>query len=376
MKKSIISLLMVFIISIIIQVSPVNAGSDVFGVMVSGGGGIPNVTNILKDLGAKWIRLNYHLGSKSADIAKFLDAGFDIVITFNNNDVSNMITTYGTPKEFVNAGFPFSSKDVYQQRIRDVLMPLLPYIKNGRKIMAQCENEIGDASLNKKARFWRGTTEQYLIQLEAFYDAVKSVDKSIPVVLSSFTSEGLSKVIDSSLKDEKASFSYKVITTLLEKGEYDVADLHFYGCVNDIPTKIRWVKEHMPQQKPWISTENGGPDYRCSATPNPYDKDPQGYERLQAEQVSERLCACSDNGGSVCLWFSLIDVAGEVDTFSHLGLIEFSKSDLKEGRKVKLRKLIRKIKSGEISEAEKEKLVNAARKKPAYEAFKTFVATH
>jgi len=101
----------------------------------------------------------------------------------------------------------------------------------------------------------------------------------------------------------------------------------------------------MPAGKLWISTENGGPDYRCPETPTKWDQNPTLFEQIQAQQVPTRLSACADNGGSICLWFSLFDLLKETgDVFSHLGLLDPS--------------------------------VSPPRKKPAYDAFKTFTGSH
>lgn len=84
------------------------------------------------------------------------------------------------------------------------------------------------------------------------------------------------------------------------------------------------------------------PDSRCPTTPATWQQDPARFEQLQAEQIPERLGACVDEGGSVCLWFSLYDARGEAEVFRHLGLLDQS--------------------------------VIPPRKKPAYDAFQAFAA--
>lgn len=352
-----------------------SADSGRFGVLIGGQGRVPGIAEILKELGVGWVRINNHLDGKGGDIARFLEAGFDVVITFDNHDPDNIDTAYGPPREFPNAGYPFRSKKLYQQRIREVIKPLLPYLAAGRRIMVQCENEIGDASINRKARYWRGTTDQYLAHLQALYEEVRSIDPSIPVVLSSFTSEGLSQVVETNQSDPRVRYANKLMTTLLTKGSYDVVDLHFYGCVDDIPRKVRWAKFHMPAGRRWISTENGGPDTRCGATPVSYDKEPGRYERLQAEQVPQRLSACADNSGEVCLWFSLLDMRGETAVFTHMGLLEISSGSQQKTSRA-LNKGLAGGDGGKLTAEQKEKFMRLLRKKPAYEAFKAFVAGH
>lgn len=350
------------------------ADSGKFGVIIGGQGKVPNIIEILKDLDVSWIRINNHLDGKGADISQFLEAGFNVVVTISNRDPKNLDTTYGSAEKFSHGGYPFKSKPAYQSRIKELLTPLVPYLKKGRRIMAQCENEISDASLNKKARYWRGTVDQYLTQLQAFYEAVRSVSPEIPVVLSSFPSEGLNIVMEPN--SPRFRLANKLYTIMLTKGKYEVVDLHFYGCPEDIPAKVQWVKQHMPSDKRWISTENGGPDFRCQETPTPYEKDPKRYEGIQAKQVSQRLSACSDNGASVCLWFSLIDLGREASVFTHMGLlgIDGLEGELKDEFKEMINKERFGAKgAGELTPQQKGKFMKALRKKPAYEAFKSFV---
>jgi hypothetical protein len=115
----------------------------------------------------------------------------DVVITFSNADPGNVDTTFGTPQQWPGAGFPFRSRAAYQQRVRETLLPLVPYLDTGRRLYAQAENEIGEASIltatelngaTVDTKYWRGTTDQYLIQVSAFYEAVRAVDPRIVVV--------------------------------------------------------------------------------------------------------------------------------------------------------------------------------------------------
>ncbi|MBI3893542.1 MAG: hypothetical protein HY303_18645 [Candidatus Wallbacteria bacterium] len=163
---------------------------------------------------------------------------------------------------------------------------------------------------------------------------------------------------------------------MLTRGRYDVADLHFYGCVEDIPVEVQWVKAHMPPGKSWISTENGGPDIRCPSTPVSWEQNPEEYERLQARQVSERLSACADSGGLVCLWFSFLDMTGETSVFTHMGLIDpralkDKVKQLKGRRQTSDRRPVETLSQDQRSE-----LAKLLRKKAAYAAFKSFTATH
>jgi len=325
--------------------TPTSASSTKqLGVIISGQNiARPEIVDAVKDLGVGWVRLNLNLGMDSQDYTLFLASGMNVVLTISNQDPSNIVTTYGTLREWPNAGFPFKSRTQYQQQIRTVLEPALPYLAQGQQVWVQAENEVGDAAVNSASSYWRGTDEQYLAQLQALYEAVKSVNTNIPVVLTSFASQTLDAL--SEQNNVRHELAVKHVTKLLTQGQFDAVDLHFYGCVEDIAAKVKAVKERTSTGKPfiWISTENGGPDFRCLTTPLSWKQDLAQFEQLQAKQVSARLSACVENGGSICLWFSFFDLKNEVDVFSHLGLLDQD--------------------------------TNPPRKKPAYEAFKAFVAT-
>jgi hypothetical protein len=357
-----------------LSVSAAAADSGRFGVIIGGKGLVPNLIEILKDLGVSWVRVNSQLDGHDQDFARYLDAGINMVITFSNMDPANIDTRYGPPKEFPNAGFPFKSKEAYQSRIRDALAPVLPYIAAGRQVWVQCENEIGDAATNPKSRFWRGTADQYLTQLKAFHEVVRSINPSIPVVLSSFPSESLDAVTDPN--NPRHNYATKRVTRLLTEGQYDAVDPHFYGCAEDIPSKVKWIKDHMPADKRWITTENSGPDSRCRTTPISWKQDLAKFEQLQAKQVPARLAACADNGGSICLWFSLFNLRGETDVFNHLGLIDQSALASEKKLLKEMKKKLEDKTLGPLKTEQAQKFAQSLRKKPAYEAFKSFVASH
>lgn len=301
----------------------------------------PEIISYLTELNAGWVRINMDLNGANENYTQLFDAGLNVFLAVSNQDPKNADTALGSFKEFPNAGFPYKSKVTYQQKVRELITPALPYLAKGRMLYVQAENEIGDATVNQKSRYWRGTTDQYLTQLQALYETVKAVNPAIPVVLSSFPSETLDALIDS--KNDRHDFAMSRTTMMINSKYYDAVDLHFYGCVNDIAAKVKWFKGRLPAGKVWLSTENSGPDSRCTSTPLQYEKDPARYEQLQAEQVKQRLAACAENGGVICLWFSLFDLKGETDVFAHMGLIDSHSA--------------------------------ALRKKPAYDTFKNFVSS-
>ncbi|HYU26534.1 MAG TPA: hypothetical protein VEO74_15090 [Thermoanaerobaculia bacterium] len=291
-----------------------------FGVDFSGEGAYHDHPELVTDTGASWVRLNLNLDPKDQDYTVFLGANVNVVLTLVNRDASNVDTTYGTPDQWLRAGFPYRSRSAYQQRIRNTLAAALPYVTAGRQVYVQCENEIGDVAQNPNSTYWRGTTDQYLAQLSALFEAVRSVSPAMRVVMSSFASGSLEIVLKPA--DPRYTAVTARLSRMLGEGQYDAADLHFYDCVEAITPKVAWVTARMPAGRTWISTENGGSDPNCPATPEPYSQNPSHFEEVEAQQVPLRLRTCIDAGGAVCLWFSLLDLKDESETFSHLGLLD------------------------------------------------------
>ncbi len=305
----------------------------------------PDIPSFVTELGGTWARVNYHFADNTnPDLAQLLSTGLNLVVTFKNDDPSNvLITDYGTPDDWPKAGFPYLVKDTYETAIQNVLTPLIPYLSQGRQVWVQCENEVGDASVGPDGEYWRGTTDQYLIHLAAFEEAVHSLDPRFKVVMSSFTSQALDAVIGT--PDYRYDYESNRMITMLGSPNYDVVDLHFYGCADDIPAKVQWIKDHMPPDKLWITTENAGPNqfgdiintknnqYRACPGYVDWQTDLTGFEEAQEKEIPVRLQACADNGASVCLWFSLFDLVNETDAFNHLGLLDQRLDDLNPRKK-------------------------------------------
>ncbi len=331
----------IMLLTLVLAIWATWAQAQPFGVHASGGKR-PDMPATVADLGAAWVRVNAALDGTDADPRPFLDAGANLLITVHYADPANVDTTYGTPAQWPNAGFPYRTKAAYQQRLADFLTPLLPYFAQGRAIWVQAENEIGDAAVQPDGKYWRGTTDQYLIQLAAFAEAVRALHPALSVVLTSFASQNLAVAIDPT--DPKYAFQTGRMTKLLTQGAYDVADGHFYGCLEDTDARIGWLTSHLPAGKRWIASELSGPDSTCPTTPHSWRDGLAQFEQQEAAQVAPRLSACADAGGAICMWFSLFDLENEVDQFNHLGLVD--------GR------------------------VTPPRQKPAYAAFKAFVAAN
>ena len=263
------------------------------------------------------------------------------VLTVVHRDRANLDTTYGTPAQWPKAGFPYRDQATFERSMKRLLAPLVPSLDAGRRVWVQCENEIGDASIAPQSAYWRGTTDQYLSLLAACRHAARAVDHRFVVVMSSFASESLDAALDPA--NPHHGYAAGRLEHMLNDGTYDAVDLHFYGCVDSIAAKVAWVDARRHDHTRWISTENSGPDPRCPQTPISWRTDLARFEQVEAQQVPARLRACVQNGGSVCLWFSLLDLKHEVDTFNHLGLLD--------------------------------PRVSPPRHKPAYDAFRRFVVT-
>jgi N-acetylglucosamine-6-sulfatase len=320
--------------------------ADRFGVFVGNQDSIAlsDSVNAAKQLGVGWVRTNADVGEASPDYISYLEAGINVVLTVRNRGPSNIDTTYGPTDTWRAASFPFVTKAPYERQVQALLQPALRYLDSGQQVWVQGGNEVFDASVTPKSLYWRGTLEQYLAQQQALYEAVESVNPDIPVVLAGFASATLDELI--SQDAPKHTRAVEHVTELLTEGKFDALDLHFYGCAEDIPAKVKAVKDLLPsdQTVAWISTEDGGPELDCPSTPEGWwwTEDQTLFEKLQAEQVPARLSACAEQGGSICLWFSLFDFKASTDVFNHLGLME--------------------------------QQAGTPRLKPAYAAFKTFIA--
>src|SRR6267142_2477946 len=233
---------------LVAEATPISAATR-FGVHFSGEGPLHDHPEIAVAAEASWVRLNLTLSPSDQNYIPFLAAGLNLVLTITNRDPSDIDVTYGTAQQWPKAGFPYLSRTAYQERIRTLLAPAIPYLTAGRQIEVQCENEVGDVTLNANSSFWRGDTAQYLLQLSVLYEAVRTLSSSLVLVLTSFASESLEAVIN------PLDPRYLAITTrfarMLSEGKYDAADLHFYDCVESIPAKVAWVVAHLPAGKVW-----------------------------------------------------------------------------------------------------------------------------
>lgn len=337
-----------------------NAAPTEHGVMASAGNRT-DAPAFIGELGASWVRVNSTINGKTSNnFVKFLDEGINVIITLTHRDPNNSVQDldYGTVSTCPNGGFPFIDEQSFKDSVQTAISLAVPYLDT-RQVWVQAENEVSDASVNsdnvtdvcmKGGKYWHGTTDQYLTNLKALHDAVKELDPRMKVVMSGFTSQALDSVIGDSSVDYRYDYQYSRLTKMFNSPNdtsYDAVDLHFYACADDIAAKAQWLKDHLPAGKLWITTENSGPNvngdiigidrttgksqYRecpeylgergTEALPW-WQTDLAAFEAEQANQINVRMNACANNGGSICLWFSLFDLDNEVDVFNHLGLLD------------------------------------------------------
>ncbi len=298
-------------------------GTGAFGVNASAGARFDGPA-LAVDLGARWVRVNASIDGSTGDLDKlrrWLDQGFNLVITMDHRQPGNVVTTYGTLREHPRAGFPYRDATVFSQSLTAQIQPLAGYLDQGRSVILQSENEIGDASYSKSI-FWRGTIDDYLTLERTFYETVKSVDPRFGVSLTSWPSQAMTALADPD--DPRHAAAEARSTKLLDGGTYDAVDLHFYGCTSQIAAGATWFAGRLKPGTYWISTENAGPTIYCNSVFSNWRGNLDRFEQEKAAEVPQRLQACVASGGRVCLWFSLFNLDDEVDWANHLGLVSTS----------------------------------------------------
>jgi len=121
----------------------------------------------------------------------------------------------------------------------------------GRVRFWQCDNEPSNTAL-----LWSGTADEYVLQLQAMYAAVKSADPQALVVLGGCGYDLLSSPPDS----EQRQFFDRL--TDAGRDAFDVFDVHLYGDPFQIPGYVEGAREMMRAHgyvKPVAAGEYGGP---------------------------------------------------------------------------------------------------------------------
>ncbi|GAB3881202.1 hypothetical protein GCM10029964_036900 [Kibdelosporangium lantanae] len=121
----------------------------------------------------------------------------------------------------------------------------------GRVKYWQCDNEPSNEGL-----LWAGTAEEYVTQLAAFHQAVKTAQPAATVVLGGCGYDVLGSPGDS---PQREFFTY-----LTDRGRdsFDVFDVHLYGTPSMIPSYVDQARTLMSRhgyEKPVVAGEFGGP---------------------------------------------------------------------------------------------------------------------
>lgn len=270
----------------------------------------------LRDLGVGWARFTIRLGEKNMDLRTIARQGVRLWVTLSHRDRTNIEErgTIGFAKS-VRGGFAPADYAKYRRLIVSTLKPLADeFAKQGKNpgewMIVQCENEVLPRDLNppdQKQRFWHGTMDEYLATLLATYDAVKTVDPSIPVAMMGFSSEMLGEFISAKGRKQITAWGER----LLSEGRYDWVDVHLYNRIDEMSAKVAWVKSRVA--KPVAATEVGGPDPRAG----------EDYtEALHARQVSTRMKIALNAGASMAFWVLLRDTPGADERFRPMALID------------------------------------------------------
>ncbi|NVM20228.1 MAG: hypothetical protein HWN68_00425 [Desulfobacterales bacterium] len=125
------------------------------------------------------------------------------------------------------------------------------------EVVKHCQGKIrywqNDCEPNS-ADFWKGSKEEFVTTLRAFYKAVKDADSKAQVIVGGHNGHfraqtpGNQPFFDHVFKEAKDSF--------------DVFDLRLYGDIYTVPDRVEWFRKRMRDfgfQKPIVCTEYGGP---------------------------------------------------------------------------------------------------------------------
>ncbi|MFQ5436515.1 MAG: hypothetical protein ACE5FD_16750, partial [Anaerolineae bacterium] len=259
--------------------------------------------NALADLGVGWVRLQFRLGKEDPTVyTRVLDEGYGLWLTLTPRDAENV----ADPEKLARSqrgGFPPVNDEPYKALVTATIAPLVESLRAAGKnpgdwLVIQLGNEVipSDVLPDQPLRFWHGTADEYLHTLALTYQAVKAVDPSIPVAMTSLSSEAMEAV----LSYESGETQYQPIADwaarLLAEAQADWADIHLYHSVETIPDKVAWYRAH------WngllAASEIGGPDSAVT---------PTFTEAGHAADLNARLTAALEAGVSRVFWTTLIE---------------------------------------------------------------------
>jgi hypothetical protein len=282
------------------------AGGSRYGISYLPGWQGERLWGNLRDLGVGWVRIDLWTGKREYEerfgpvIVRALADGYGLWLTLMHRDRSN-IADQSRYDQSGRGGFPSADPQRYRELIRRTVQPLVEQLRSRGKnpaewLVIQIENEVApeDVLPPNPKRFWHGTSDQYLAHLALAYEAVKSVDPSIPVAVAGIASEPLEPRGAGRLAMPEAGLRW--LDRMLRQGRHDWADLHLYHRVETIPSKVAWIRERW--NGPLAATEVAGPDERTGA---------RYSEELHAEEVPRRVRTTLDAGVTRFFWFNMAD---------------------------------------------------------------------
>jgi hypothetical protein len=264
----------------------------------------PRAWEALEELGVGWVRLQFRMGEEAPQpYARVLREGYGLWLTLYHRDPSN-VPDPDLLARSERGGFPPENPGRYQALVRETLEPLVETLREAGKspahwLVIQLGNETlpSDVIPDQPARFWHGTSEEYLKTLALTYEAVKAVDPDIPIALSGIFSESMEAILAYEAGvDPKAAPVARWNERLLREGMADWADIHLYHRIESIPAKVAWVQARW--DGPLAATELGGPD---QAVTSAYS------ETIHAADLRERLRTALRAGVGRLFWVTLME---------------------------------------------------------------------
>lgn len=272
----------------------------------------------LADLGVGWVRLQFRLGEEDArEYRRVFDEGYGLWLTLYHRDPDNVADPDLLARS-ERGGFPPRDPAAYQERVEATVRPLVEDLRAQGKepadwLVIQLGNETlpSDVLPDQPARFWHGTSDEYLETLRLTYRAVKSVDPAVPVALSGISSESMEAILAYERGGaEEAAAIVAWNERLLREGRADWADVHLYHAVESVSAKVAWVRARW--QGPLAATEVGGPDQAAG----------QAYsEDLHAQDLRRRVRAALEAGVARLFWTTLVEQPAFGERYNPMALI-------------------------------------------------------
>jgi len=208
------------------------------------------------------------------------------------------------------------------------------FAENGRlPAQVQFGNEWGNSE--SPNRWYPGSAEEYVTQMNIVYSEVKAISPSTPVVIGGLTGfghvgqmgfcEGFLDEWEGRDSDDRARYcsgaQYQLTWKqrsdfVMQNANYDVLDLHLYTDPENWRQKVYalknvivpWERRHLPV----VATEFGGPNQFEEPIDEPY----------QAMVTEEYLASIVESGLAEALFFKLVESGAPDENFGFSGLID------------------------------------------------------